>query len=292
MTIANDTQNTSGDNATIEVINDSKYQKEFAITTDATTIIGEVDAEIAERAKTFKLAGFRQGAVPTSIVKRQIGESVIAKHINQTIQKIIVKIAKENKIDPSGVPSVDIKEFDQTKTLKFNVKFNILPPVPEIDLTSDDLKIETLKLDVKQDDIQQAKDALVKMIIPFKDAADDHIITSGDGVVLDFFGTIDGEEFEGNKATQIRINIGEGQFIKDFEDKLIGMKKNDDQTITVTFPQDYHDVKIAGKEVDFKIKIHEIMIPDKDTDIEGELKKRFWCRYHRKIRRNSQRKNY
>ncbi len=275
MTIANSVQNPAVENATIDFTKDSKYQKEFSVTTDAKIIIEQSDIEIAERAKTFKLAGFRQGAVPISIVKRQIGESIIAKHINQTIQRLVIQIAKQYKVDVSGVPSIDIKAFEPEKQLVFSVKFNIMPSVPKIDLTSDDLSIEVLKLQVNDDDVQQAKNALIKMIVAYKDAGADYEASYNDGVILDFVGTVNGEEFEGNKAIQIRINIGEGQFIKDFEDKLVGVKKGDEKIIHVKFPADYHDDKIAGKDVDFKIKVHEILVVDGGVNMEDELKKRF-----------------
>jgi trigger factor len=282
MNIANDYQGESKDNShdnivqSIEKISDTKSKVEFLTVANALEISKEVDAEIAERAKTFKLAGFSKGkGAPVSIVKRQIGKQVMTEHIDKLIHSLVLRIVKENDLNSVGMPIIEIKEFNPEGELKISIAFNIMPSVPAIDFTSDKYRIEILELNISNDDIKQAKDALTKMITTYKEAPEGHPAAIGDAIIIDFHGKLNGEEFEGNTASQIRIDIGDGQFIKDFEDKLVGCKKGEEKSIKVKFPKDYNEDKLAGKEVDFEVKVHDVLVKDTNSDAQEELKKRF-----------------
>lgn len=262
--------------STIELVTETKHRKEFIVTTNAADISKEVDSDIAERAKTFKLAGFSKGkGAPVSLVKRQIGKAVMTEHIDRLIHSFVLRIIKEHDVSSTGVPNIEIKEFNPEGNLKISIIFNIMPEVPAIDFTGDNYRVEILELQVTDEDIKQAKDALTKMITAYKEAPEGHAGVVGDAVIMDFHGKLKGEEFEGNQASQIRMDIGDGQFIKDFEDKLIGFKKGDEKIIKVLFPEDYNEESLAGQEVDFEVKVHDVLVKDTNTDLEEELKKRF-----------------
>ena len=77
-------------------------------------------------------------------------------------------------------------------------------------------------------------------------------------VVIDFEGFVDGVAFEGGKAEKFNLKIGSGQFIPGFEEQIIGMKYDEEKTITVTFPEEYQSKELAGKEAEFKVTLHEI----------------------------------
>src|SRR3546814_6879967 len=85
----------------------------------------------------------------------------------------------------------------------------------------------------------------------------------GDTLTIDFVGKIDGEAFEGGSAEDVKLKIGSGQFIPGFEEQLTGVKKGDEKTITVTFPEDYSAAHLAGKEATFDITVKAILDADK-----------------------------
>ena len=265
-----------GTDSKIEVITDTKYQKAFVVTTNALSLSQQVDIDIAERAKTYKLAGFSKGkGAPFSLVKRQIGKQIMTEHVDKLIHSLVLRIIKEYDINVSGMPNIEIKEFNPEGNIKIGITFNVMPAVPHIDFTTDQFKVEILQLKVDDADIQQAKDALAKAIISYKEAPEGYKAAIGDAVIIDFHGKLNGEDFDGNQATQIRIDLGDGQFIKDFEDKLVGFKKGEESTIKVHFPADYNEEKLADHVIDFSIKIHEVLIKDDSVDVESELQKRF-----------------
>ncbi len=267
---------TTNESFSIEIANDSKFKKEFIVTANATEISKAVDAEIVERAKTFKLAGFsRAGGAPVSLVKRQIGKQVMSEHIDKLIQAAITKIITDNTLNMTGMPAIDIKEFNPEGEIKIAVTINIMADIPKLDLANDKFRIELLELNISDDDVEQAKNALIKMVSSYKEAEENHAAAVGDAVIIDFHGKLNGEEFDGNKAEQIRIDIGDGNFIKNFEDKLIDLKKGDEKVIKVHFPADYNEEKLAGQEVEFEVKVHEILVRDAGVDVDAELLKRF-----------------
>lgn len=259
-----------------EIVSDTKHKKEFLIIADAVAINKAVDADIAARAKTFKLAGFKkEGGAPVSLVKRQIGRSVMSEHIDKLIQTAVMQFVNEHKLNVSGVPTIDVKEFNPEGNITIAVSIGVMAEVPTIDFTGDKFRIEMLELAISEDDIKQARDALLKMIVSYKEASEGHAAQTGDAIIIDFHGKLNGEEFEGNQASQIRIDLGEGNFIKDFEEKLVGFKKGDEGVIQVQFPEDYSEAKLANQTVEFSIKVHEILVKDQSGDIESELQKRF-----------------
>ena len=81
---------------------------------------------------------------------------------------------------------------------------------------------------------------------------------SGDTVTINFTGTIDGKEFDGGTEEDYDVTLGEGAMIDGFEDGLIGMKKGESKTLNLTFPDDYYDDTVAGKDVVYEVTIQKI----------------------------------
>ncbi|CAL7963233.1 Trigger factor [Alphaproteobacteria bacterium] len=261
--------------AQIKIIKNESLSREYKITIPSAEILKKVDEEVALQAGTFKLAGFREGKVPLSIVKRQIGQQVLAKEIDKVIGEVINKIVIENDLSLGNTPSVDVESFQPEGELVCSLKFELLPAVPAMNFTDERLKIDVLELKITEHDMKQAYNSAIKMMTNYVNAGPEHVARVGDAVLIDFTGKINGEEFEGNKASSIKVTIGEGQFIPAFEEKLISLKEGDEKSITVLFPKDYHNQELAEKEVVFDIKVHEVLKPEENVVIDDELVKKF-----------------
>src|SRR5690606_29911614 len=90
----------------------------------------------------------------------------------------------------------------------------------------------------------------------------DRGIEEGDIAVIDYEGFIGGEPFKGGKQDDCQLEIGKGRFIKGFEEQLIGAKAGEEKEITVTFPEDYHEKSLAGKETVFKVAVKRISVKE------------------------------
>ena len=83
---------------------------------------------------------------------------------------------------------------------------------------------------------------------------------SGDEVVLDYAGFCNGEQFAGGTAEMQTLVLGSGMFIPGFEEQLIDKMPGEEVLVKVTFPQQYHSEDLAGKEAEFRCKLHEIRV--------------------------------
>lgn len=263
-------------NYQVEVIEDGKFHKVYKVTIETAEINNKIEAEIAERAKTFRLAGFSGGrVVPIALVRSRLLPEVMSQQVDKTIQNTLLDILFRKNLTIAGKPNVEVKEFDINTSLSFEVKFDIMPTLPNVAWTNENLgnAIEVFDIEVEQEDIDKAYNELIKSVKKFVKADKDHQAQKGDAVIIDFFGKINGEEFPGNKANAIRIDIGEKTFI--FEDKLINMREGHTEAINVKFPDHYeHDSELAGKDVVFDIKVLEVLKPEKtNSEIEEEVLK-------------------
>jgi trigger factor len=107
-------------------------------------------------------------------------------------------------------------------------------------------------------EVEEKLNEIASQQAPYTKIKRKRMVRDGDMVVIDFEGFVDGEAFEGGKAEKFNLKIGSGQFIPGFEEQLIGMKYDEEKTVTVTFPEEYQSSDLAGKEAEFKVKLHEI----------------------------------
>jgi len=106
-------------------------------------------------------------------------------------------------------------------------------------------------------------DELALAQAPFETVEEDRELVEGDTAMIDFEGFVDGEAFQGGKAEGFSLTLGSKQFIPGFEDQVIGMKKGEEKTIKVTFPENYGGKELAGKDAEFKVTVHEIQTKKK-----------------------------
>lgn len=96
----------------------------------------------------------------------------------------------------------------------------------------------------------------------------DNPVSNGDRVTIDFVGSIDGQEFEGGKAENFPVVIGQGRMIPGFEEGLLERRSGEDVQVSLTFPENYHASNLQGKQAQFHIKIKYVetqMIPVKTS---------------------------
>ena len=214
--------------------------------------------KIAQKvSKTIKIAGFRQGKVPTSIVKTRYKDSIEQDAQRELIQEMLDSALKDLKIKPQDlIGDPLITKFDKgEENIDVEIKISI---VPEFSLDNITDKIPTPKIPVASS--KQIEERLEKLAKSRANLVESKAQTLKKGNVanIDFEGFIDGVAFEGGKAQGFDLEIGSGQFIPGFEDSLVGAKLNEQKDINVTFPKDYHSTNLAGKDATFKVKVNKI----------------------------------
>ena len=204
----------------------------------------------------YSIPGFRKGKVPRVILEKTYGKGIFFEDaFNDMFPKHYYDVLeKETEIYPVDRPDVDITSIDD-KGVKFTALVTVKPEVELGQYTK--LGIEKKADSVKVKDVEAE---LVKMAD--KNArlvsVTDRAVQSGDEVIIDYSGSINGELFAGGTAGKQSLKIGSGMFIPGFEEQVIGMNIGEEKDLNVKFPEDYHAEELAGKDAVFAVKLHEI----------------------------------
>jgi len=256
----------------IQELKSEEFYKEFQINISFSKIEKEVDEKIHEIAKNFKMPGFREGKVPISIVKQKVKKRELSNSIQENISLSIEELIKSKDIIVYLKPSVQIMSFDENDGLIFKVAFETLPKIPEIKFN--DLEVEEISLTVEDNEIRKAKNILFKEFRKFVKATPEHKVQVGDKVKINFYGQIDGNDFDGNSGESMELVVGDNSFLSEFEYNLRGYQLNEEKSFDIVFPDDYPQKDIAGKKAIFRVKVTEIEQLSDIREITDEMLKK------------------
>jgi trigger factor len=230
--------------------------REFNVVVPATAIEAKVVSRLNEVGQQVRLPGFRPGKVPMKLLRSRFGESVRGEVLEITINESTQAALTEKALKPAMQPKVELVTFEEGKDLEFSVKLEVLPEIDGADFAN--IELNRPVTSVTEEELNKALNDFVKSRRTTETVTEARAAQTGDAVVADFVGSIDGVEFEGGKASGATIEIGAGQFIPGFEEQLIGAKVGDSVTINVTFPEDYGSKDLAGKAASFKTDVKEL----------------------------------
>jgi trigger factor len=233
-----------------------KLERKITLTLPVKVIQSEVDSRLKRLARTVKMDGFRPGKVPMNVVAQRYGYSVHYEVMNDKVGEAFAQAANEAKLRVAGQPKITEKEGSPEGELAFDAVFEVFPEVKIGDLST--AEVDKLNTEVTDAAIDKTLDILRKQRRTFALRPQDAAAQEGDRVTVDFEGKIDGEPFQGGKAEDFQVLLGEGQMLKEFEDAVRGMKAGESKTFPLAFPADYHGKEVAGKTADFMVTIKKI----------------------------------
>jgi trigger factor len=249
-----------------------KLERKITLTLPVKVIQSEVDSRLKRLARTVKMDGFRPGKVPMNVVAQRYGYSVHYEVMNDKVGEAFAQAANEAKLRVAGQPKITEKEQSPEGELAFDAIFEVFPEVKIGDLTT--AEVEKVNTEVTDAAIDKTLDILRKQRRTFAQRPHDAAAQEGDRVTVDFEGKIDGETFQGGKAEDFQVLLGEGQMLKEFEDAVRGMKAGESKTFPLAFPADYHGKDVAGKQADFMVtvkKIEAAHLPEVDETLAKSL---------------------
>lgn len=212
-----------------------------------------IDKAFENKKSNIKMDGFRKGKVPKDVYFKKVGkESLYMDAIDIVLPDAYDKVMKNYK--PIIDPKVEINKMDEE-----GVEFKfIITTMPKVEIKKyKGLNIKKPEVKVTEEEIEHEMGHLVERFTELV-IKEDGEVELGDVAVIDFEGFKDGTPFEGGKGENYSLEIGSNTFIPGFEDQVIKMKKGEEKEIKVTFPEDYHQEDLKGKDVTFKVKVHEI----------------------------------
>ena len=229
-------------------------ERRITITVPSENVETEVKKRLQQLSKTQRIDGFRAGKVPVSVINKRFGPAVRQEVAGEVMQRNYIEAIVSEKINPAGAPTFAPKSLEAGKDLEFSATFEVYPEVEVQGL--DKITLEKPAVTVTDEDLANMLETLRKQHAAWADV--DAAAGENDRVTVDFVGTIDGEVFEGGKAEDFPLELGQGRMIPGFEDNIVGKKAGEEVVADVTFPDDYHAENLKGKAAQFTITVKKV----------------------------------
>lgn len=202
----------------------------------------------------FNVQGFRKGKAPRHIIEKNYGENVFYEDalyhtVNHNYGEIL---EKEPEVEPIDAPSINVLSID--KGVKYEIVVEVKPQVILGEYKN--LEIKKEKTDVLDEEVETelklCQDKASRLISVDRPAKE------GDTVNIDFSGSLNGKKFDGGSSKDYDLVLGSKSFIPGFEEQIVGMKKGETKTISVTFPETYFEESLKGQKTDFEIVCNDV----------------------------------
>jgi trigger factor len=240
-------------------------KREYRVVVPATDLEARVKERLDDLKGRVQLRGFRPGKVPVAHLKKIYGKSAMAEVIEAAVREANNKIVSDNGLKLATEPKVVLPSeegavegvIEGKSDLAYTVEMEIVPPISLMDFKT--MKLDRLRADVTDAEIDQALQALADQNRPFAAKAEE--AANGDRVTISFLGTMDGKPFENGSGDDVPMLLGSGRFIPGFEENLLGVKAGESRTFDVKFPENYPAPALAGKDATFAVTVKTVEAP-------------------------------
>ncbi len=242
----------------VSVEKTSELSRKMTVSIPESLVQEKMDARLKSMAREVKIHGFRPGKVPQHVVKKMFGDKVRGEIAGDLIQSTYYEALQDQSLRPVGHPH--IQPADDTEGFKYTAVFEVYP---EISLAGvDQLEVVRQLATVNEADV----DVMIEKLREQKKAW--HIVDrpaqEHDLVTISFSGTSEDENFTDGRVENFQVEIGSKKMIPGFEENLVGLAVGANKTFALTFPEDYGNTKLAGKNAEFEvdvIKVEEPILP-------------------------------
>jgi trigger factor len=241
----------------VSVENTSALERRMTIGVPAERIEAEVNKRLQQTARNAKIAGFRPGKVPMSVIRQRYEADARQEALGNVIQASFYEAVVEQKLNPAGAPAVEPKVFEKGKDLEYIATFEVFPEFAVAGFES--IAVERLSAEVQDADLDNMLEILRKQNVRYEAA--DRAAANDDQVTIDFVGKVDGEAFAGGSATGTQLVLGSGRMIPGFEEGLVGAKAGEERVLNLTFPENYQNLDLANKAAEFTVTVTAVAAP-------------------------------
>lgn len=200
--------------------------------------------------------GFREGKAPFEVVKKRVGEvELLGEALDLMVPEKLQETITKEKLDIAGQPKVEILKMAPENPVSFKATFELMPEVKLGDLTQ--IKLEREKVEIKDEKVEQVLEDIRKMRA--KELAVTRAAKLGDKLTVDIDMSIGGVALEGGQGRDTVLILGESYLVPGLDEELVGVAPQGVKNFSLPYPEDYYDKKLAGKKVDFKVSVKNIM---------------------------------
>jgi trigger factor len=247
-------------------------KREYKVVIPAQEIENQMQSRLQELSQTIRLPGFRPGKVPMPILRQRYGQSVMGEVLEHAVNESSQRAISERGLRPAMQPKIEVTAFGEKADLEYSMALELLPDIEPVDFST--VELERLVVDIDDQQVDETLQRLASNRKQTKPITEDRAAQTGDILVIDFKGTVNGEAFPGMDAEGHQLELGSNSFVGTFEEQLVGAKAGEHRTVTVTFPESYAAQELQGKEAVFEVDVKEIREAEPVT-IDDEFAKGF-----------------
>ncbi len=232
-------------------------KREYKVNIAAAEIDEKISGRLEELGSKVKVPGFRPGKVPLEILKQRFGKSVLGEVLERAVNDSSAQAMSERGLRPAMQPKIEITAFDEGKDLEYTLAVELLPEINPMDFSK--LELERCNITLEDSEVEEALANLAKSQKRTQPLKKPRKAQTGDVLVIDFKGTVDGEEFPGMAAEDHHLELGSSAFVEGFEEQLIDADIGETRNVMVTFPEAYVNDKLSGKDAVFVVTLKNIL---------------------------------
>lgn len=250
----------------------SPVKKKLLIEIDSKEVDKKLNQAYGEIRKTAKIPGFRPGKVPRKILETYFGNQVIDDVTRGLISESFPKAVDEIKTFPLGQPILEKEALKQGQDFNYSAIIEVRPEFEVKDYLG--LDVEKEMFSISEEDVQKRLEEIREANGKMASIEEERLIRDGDFVIVDYKGFEDGRPMEDVNSSNLLVKVGKNDFHPKFDEALIGLKKEDETEVGIDFEEDFYHTKLAGKSVNFKIKIvdiKELVLPELNDEFASNL---------------------
>ena len=225
----------------------------------------EFSERIKRLSKTVRFPGFRPGKAPLKMIEAQYGDKVTQEVVSELIRSTFYEAVTNQGLSPAGGPRIEPKTLGRGKDLEYTAEFEIYPSITRLDIAG--VTIERPVCSVQPEDVERTLEIMRKQRTVWKPA--ERPGQTGDRLIIDFEGRLDGVSFEGGEAKNFSVVLGADVLIDGFERGLVGARAGEERTLNLGFPAEYRNQQLAGKSAEFHVRVNQLeepVLPEIDAD--------------------------
>ncbi len=229
-------------------------KREFKIVVPASDVEDRISRRLGEIGQAVRIPGFRPGKVPMAMLRKRYGPAVRGEVLESAVNDSSAEAMRERNLRPALQPRVELVSAAEGADLEYTLSVELLPDMPEPDFAA--LGLERLVTEVPEDDVGKALDRLAES--QRKSEPVERPAETGDILMADIVGRVGDTEIPGSRGENREIELGAEGLLPGFTDQLVGASAGDAREVRVTFPEDYGNAEMAGKEGVFEVAVKEV----------------------------------
>ncbi len=242
-------------------------ERRLQVRVPAQRIEREVETRLRSVSRTANIKGYRPGKVPEKVIRQRFGDQVRREVLQDVVQSTYNEAVIGQQLRPAGDPQIDAAPEAGAEGVDFayTASFEVFPEftvqgLEAVAASRPDPAFDDADVDFIAENLRRQRCHW---------HATDREARTGDRVVVDFQGRLNGAPMDGGTGEKVTILLGAGRMVEDLEKQLVGVKSGDNREITVRFPADYQNPTLAGQAADFSIQVHEVAeehLPELDEE--------------------------